>query len=88
MERARRVMSKSCLRPSPSPAVLKVWQGGEPNEHLISAVRGHSLTAVRSRSDLEHREGTWTQAAFASAFTFDFDDEGRYLAEHLTRVGA
>ncbi len=56
------------------------------NEYLISALRGHDLTAVRSRSDLEHPEGSWTQQAFASSFTFDFDDEGRFLAERLDGI--
>ncbi|MGO4362114.1 DUF563 domain-containing protein [Terrabacter sp. 2TAF16] len=58
------------------------------NEYLISALRGHDLTAVRSRSDLEHPEGSWTQQAFASSFTFDLDDEGRFLAERLDRADA
>ena len=56
------------------------------NEYLISALRGHDLTAVRSRSDLEHPEGSWTQQAFASSFTVDLDDEGRFLADRLDRL--
>jgi capsular polysaccharide biosynthesis protein len=56
------------------------------NEYLIAALRGHDLTAVRSRSDLEHPHGSWTQQAFASRFTFDFDDEGRFLADRLDRI--
>ncbi|WP_323097122.1 glycosyltransferase family 61 protein [Intrasporangium sp. YIM S08009] len=58
------------------------------NENLIAAVRGHRVTAVRSRSDVEHPEGWWTQQAFASGFTFDVDDEGRFLAEQLDRIEA
>lgn len=56
------------------------------NEFLISAVRGHDLTSVWSRSDVEHPEGSWTFDAFASSFTFDFDDEGRYLEQVLARL--
>jgi capsular polysaccharide biosynthesis protein len=58
------------------------------NENLIAAVRGHRVTAVRSRSDVEHPEGWWTQQAFASGFTFDVEDEGRFLAEQLDRIEA
>ncbi|WP_020142585.1 DUF563 domain-containing protein [Terracoccus sp. 273MFTsu3.1] len=53
------------------------------NEHLISAVRGHDLTAVHSRSDVEHPPGGWSWEAFATSFTFDVDDEGRYLEKVL-----
>ena len=56
------------------------------NEYLISALRGHDLTAVRSRSDQEHPLGSWDPKAFASGFTFDLDDEGRFLAERLDRI--
>ncbi|GAB3059951.1 hypothetical protein GCM10027053_22540 [Intrasporangium mesophilum] len=56
------------------------------NEYLISAVRGHSLTSVFSRPDLDHPAGSWTQKAFASGFTFDFDEEGRFLEERLARL--
>ncbi len=56
------------------------------NEYLISALRGHDLTAVRSRSDQEHPIGSWEPKAFASGFTFDLDDEGRFLAERLARL--
>jgi capsular polysaccharide biosynthesis protein len=58
------------------------------NEYLICALRGHDLTAVRSRSDLEHPRGSWTQQAFASGFTFDLNEEGRFLAERLDRLDA
>ncbi|WP_256792306.1 hypothetical protein [Terrabacter sp. Ter38] len=43
---------------------------------------------MRSRSDLEHPDGSWTQQAFASSFTFDFADEGRFLADRLDRAEA
>ena len=56
------------------------------NEYLISAVRGHSLTSVFSRPDLEHPAGSWTQKAFASGFTFDLDDEGVFLEKRLARL--
>jgi capsular polysaccharide biosynthesis protein len=56
------------------------------NEYLISAVRGHSLTSVFSRPDVGHPEGSWTQKAFASGFTFDLEDEGRFVAERLARL--
>jgi len=49
------------------------------NEFLISAARGHTLTSVQSRPDVAQPRGHWTTEAFVSGFTFDFDDEGRYL---------
>ncbi|MBM9461037.1 glycosyltransferase family 61 protein [Nocardioides sp. zg-536] len=53
------------------------------NEYLIAATRGHRLTSVWSKPDVAHPAGSWTQEAFGSSFTFDFDDEGRFLAERL-----
>jgi capsular polysaccharide biosynthesis protein len=53
------------------------------NEFLISAVRGHMLTSIQSRPDVEQPEGTWSTEAFVSGFTFDFEDEGRYLERVL-----
>ena len=58
------------------------------NEFLIAAVRGHELTSVWSRSDVEHPEGSWTFDAFATSFTFDFDSEGRYLEQVLAELDA
>jgi capsular polysaccharide biosynthesis protein len=57
------------------------------NEHLIAATRGHRVVSVWSTPDIPHPAGTWTQEAFGSSFTFDFEDEGRYLAERLDELG-
>ena len=56
------------------------------NEWLFSAVRGHHLDLVECRPDVPF-PGRWDQASFQSAFTFDHDREGRWLAEVLARLG-
>lgn len=53
------------------------------NEFLISAARGHSLVSVQSRPDLPQPDGYWTTDAFVSGFTFNEEQEGRYLARVL-----
>lgn len=49
------------------------------NEHLIASVLGHRLDLVWCRPETAMPEGRWDRKAFTSAFTFDFDREGRFL---------
>ena len=56
------------------------------NEHLICATLGHPLVAAWTGSDLAHPEGGWSREAFASGFTVDMSDDGRFLEEHLRRL--
>ena len=73
-------------RDSKSVVVLAPDSYTARNENLIAAVRGHSVVAVRSRPDEDHPENGWNQRAFASSFTFDFTDEGRFLTEQLEQL--
>lgn len=56
------------------------------NEHVIAAARGHRVVSVWSRPDEDQPPGGWNQRAYASGFTFDFDDEGRYLSERVAEL--
>ncbi|WP_019144455.1 glycosyltransferase family 61 protein [Aeromicrobium massiliense] len=56
------------------------------NEYLIAAARGHELTSVWSTPEIAHPANAWSNDAFRSPFTFDFDDEGRFLARELDRL--
>lgn len=49
------------------------------NEYGIASLWGHRLTTVWSASEVRHPPGGWTREAFWAPFTFDFDDEGRFL---------
>jgi capsular polysaccharide biosynthesis protein len=57
------------------------------NEHLIAAARGHEMTSVWCRPDLQHPRGSWTQEAFASDFRFEMEDEGVFLIDQLEKLG-
>ena len=77
----------TALRPTPT----KVFTVGAKsytarNEQLIAAVHGHAVVAAWSEPDINHPPGGWTNDAFFSGFTFDMDDEGRFLGEHLDRL--
>ena len=49
------------------------------NEYGIASLWGHRLTSVWSASEVRHPPGGWTREAFWAPFSFDFDDEGRFL---------
>lgn len=49
------------------------------NEYLIAAVRGHQIDQIWSASDIEQPATGWSQQAYESNYTFDFDREGRVL---------
>lgn len=57
------------------------------NEFLISAVRSNELTYVWSQSDVEHPPGKWSDSAFRSNFTFDFDRDLKFLIRVLLECG-
>jgi capsular polysaccharide biosynthesis protein len=56
------------------------------NEYLIASAIGHDLTVIYSIPDIHHPRGGWTNEAFQSPFTFDFDNEGRYLNQVLSEL--
>lgn len=56
------------------------------NEHMIAAIRGHHIISTWCRAELPHPPGSWTKLAFSSAYTLDFEREGRYLREQLDRA--
>lgn len=56
------------------------------NEYLIAAARGHRLTSAWSAPEIEHPANAWSNDAFRSPFTFDFEDEGRFLAREIDRL--
>jgi capsular polysaccharide biosynthesis protein len=56
------------------------------NEYLIASAIGHDLTVIYSIPDIHHPRGGWTNEAFQSPFTFDFDNEGRYLDVALSNL--
>ena len=56
------------------------------NEYLIASAIGHDLTVIYSIPDIHHPQGGWTNEAFQSPFTFDFEKEGRYLDQVLSRL--
>jgi len=56
------------------------------NEYMISAVRGHRTDEIWSTPDLRHPAGGWSNEAFHSGFTFDFDDEGVVLEQILAAL--
>jgi capsular polysaccharide biosynthesis protein len=56
------------------------------NEHMIAAIRGHHIISTWCRAELPHPVGSWSKAAFGSAYTFDFERDGRFLRERLDRV--
>jgi capsular polysaccharide biosynthesis protein len=58
------------------------------NEYAISALWGHRLTTVWSKSDVPHPPDAWTREAFWSGFTFDFEREGRFLQRTLADLGS
>lgn len=53
------------------------------NEFLIGAVRGHEIDQIGSAPEIGHPAGQWSQEAFYSDYTFDFDREGQLLDEVL-----
>lgn len=57
------------------------------NEQLIAAVHGHEVVAAWSKPDISHPVDSWNTEAFFSSFTFDMEDEGVFMAEHLERLG-
>lgn len=56
------------------------------NEHMIAAIRGHDIVSTWCRAELPHPAGSWTKAAFGSAYTFDMERDGRFLRERLERA--
>jgi capsular polysaccharide biosynthesis protein len=56
------------------------------NEYLIAAVRGHRIDQIWSAPDVEQPENGWSQRAYESDFTFDFDNEGIVLERILTEL--
>lgn len=50
------------------------------NEYLISGLRGHQVTLVACRSEIDQPERGRSGAAFRSGFTCDMEREGRWLA--------
>ncbi len=56
------------------------------NEQLVAAVLGHRVVATWSTPDILQPEEGWTQEAFFSSFTFDPDQEGRFLSDQLSRL--
>jgi capsular polysaccharide biosynthesis protein len=53
------------------------------NEYLVASVLGHHLDVAWCRAETPMPEGRWDREAFTSAFTFDFEREGRFLADVL-----
>ena len=49
----------------------------------MAAVRGHELVSVISQPDVEHPRALKRPNNFQAPFTFDFDDEGRFLTKVL-----
>lgn len=56
------------------------------NEHLLSALMGHHLTLVVSKADISHQGDEFTGEAYRSTFTFDVQNEGKYLTDVLTAL--
>ena len=53
------------------------------NEYMMAAVRGHEIVAVVSQPDLERAGALKRPNDFQAPFTFDFNDEGRFLTKVL-----
>lgn len=53
------------------------------NEYLIASVGGHRLDVAWCVAEIPMPEKRWDSTAFNSAFTFDFDREGRFLEKVL-----
>lgn len=49
------------------------------NEYFIAAARGHRIHQIWSTSDMEQPATGWSQEAYESNYTFDFENEGRIL---------
>jgi capsular polysaccharide biosynthesis protein len=56
------------------------------NEHLYAVVKGCDVHYFWSTPDLTHLEGRWSEAAYYSAWEFDFDRNGAELEDVLRRL--
>ena len=74
-----------CDSPKPVFAVAPTTYTAR-NEHLIGSVRGHEIVSAWSQPDHDHPEGSWTQEAFGSDFSFDMSEEGVFLRDQLDRL--
>ena len=53
------------------------------NEYLVASALGHEIHQAWCKPDIPMPERGWDRRAARSPFTFDFDQEGRYVAEVL-----
>lgn len=68
-----------CFAPDPVQMIMLSSDAySARNEYLIASVLGHSITSVISKAD--------NPGEFQSSFTFDVEDEGRYLAGVLAAL--
>lgn len=55
------------------------------NEYLICSAAGHRLSIFWCQPDIDHPQGQWDYAAYQSTYSFDFEHDGRLLAEAVAR---
>ena len=53
------------------------------NEYVIASAAGHRVDIAWCAAEIPMPRGHWDTRAFNSAFSFDFEREGRFLSEVL-----
>lgn len=56
------------------------------NEYLVASVLGHHLDVAWCAAETPMPEGRWDREAFTSAFSLDFEREGRFLTDVLAEL--